>query len=436
MEKERNEQVVFVKDLLFASLYQWRKMLVVGLVFAVLLGAFAGLMEWKKVSASASLGGVAVLSEEYQMTRQRLERKQENYQNLVKSQEAYMVESPLMLLDPYQVYTATIELTVWPTEDEQEVIGAILNAYAAHLRSDPVINKAAEEIGMQSKYLMELVQLVNGGIETRSLTVTVNAADASAAQKVLDILAAGVQSAGTQIEQNIGKHNATVVISGVNERVNPLLIDQQKLAQTRLKDLKTQLADTKKELDGLKVPVASTGISKKKIVIFAVLGAIVGAMLVVGVACFEHIAGGVVYSGRTLKNCTGVKLLGGLTLKQPKCKIDRWLRRLEGRCSTEETAVVTATVKNYCRDGQKLLLAGSCDQANEKIAQLLKQAEVPVVGCGSLLTSADALEALPRCDAVLLVECCGVSKYQDVLLTLERIEDQKKTVIGCVLLDG
>lgn len=441
MEKERNEQVVFIRDLLFASLYRWRQILVATLIFAVLLGAFAGLLEWKKVAASISQEEFAAIKEEYQIERQRLEKKLNNCQALVDSQEAYNVESPLMLLDPYQVYTASIELTVWPTEKENgpetvDVAGAVLNAYAAYLKSDRVIDQAAEEIGMPSKYLLELVNLVNGGVETRSLTVSVSFASPEDAQKVLDVFVAGVETAGEQIEKNVGKHNATVVVSGVDERVDPLLIDQQKLAQTRLKDLNTQLAEVRNELDALRAPAAVAGISKKKIVIFAVLGAILGMALVVGIACFRHIAGGVVYSGRTLKNCTGVKLLGNMMLKKPKSKVDTWLRKLEGRCVTDKTAVVSATVKNYCRKGEKLLLVGSCDQANEKVSQMLKEADVSVDACGSLLSSAAALAALPQCDAVLLVECCGVSKYQDVLITLERIQDQNKPVIGCVLLEG
>ena len=441
MEKERNEPVVFVKDMLFASLYRWRQILVVALIFAVLLGAFAGLLEWKKVSANISHEEFAAIKQEYEIERQRLQKKMDNCQNLVDSQEAYNVESPMMLLDPYQVYTASIELTVWPSEmvagqETVDIAGPVLNAYAAHLKSDRVINQAAEEIGMQSKYLLELVNIANGGLETRSLTVKVSFASAEDAQKVLDILVASVEVAGAQIEKNVGKHNATVVVSGVDERVDPLLIDQQKLAQTRLKDLKTQQAEVQKELDSLKAPAAIAGVSKKKIVLFVIVGAILGMALVVGIACFRHIAGGVVYSGRTLKNCTGVKLLGNLMLNKPNCKVDAWLRKLEGRCVTDETAVVAATVKNYCRKGDKLLLVGTCDEANEKVAQLLKDADVFVDTYGSLLSSAAALAALPQCDAVLLVECCGVSKYQDVRVTLERIQDQNKPVIGCVLLEG
>lgn len=441
MEKEKNEQVVFVKDLLFAALYRWRQILAMGLIFAVLLGVVGGLLEWKSVSASISQEELAAATEKYESKRLQLEKKVENYQNLVDSQENYNVEAPLMLLDPYRVYRASIELTVWPSADQNaqnnvDIAGAVLNAYAAYLKSERVINQAAEAIGMQSKYLSELVQLVNGGVETRSLTVTVSSAAAEDTQNVLNILVAGVENAGAQIEQNVGKYNVTVVVSGVDERVNPLLIDQQKLAQTRLKDLRTQLSDAQKELDDLQAPAAAAGISKKKIVIFAVLGAILGVMLVVGIACFRHVAGGVVYSGRTLKNCTGVKLLGCMMLKRPKSKVDRWLRKLEGRCLTDETAVVAVTVKNYCGKDQKLLLAGSCEQANQKVAQLLNKAAISVEACGSLLSSAQTLEALPQCDAVLLVERCGSSKYQDVLLALERIEDQNKPVIGCVLLDG
>lgn len=440
MEKERNEQVVFVKDLLFTALYRWRQLLAVGLIFAVLLGALAGLLEWKKAAASLSGEALAAAMEEYETKRLQLEKKEAHFQALVSSQETYNLESPLMQLDPYQVYRASIELTVWPaagkTADSVDIAGAVLNAYAAHLKSDKVIELAAQAIDMPGKYLSELVKLANGGESTRCLTVTVSCAAPEDTQKVLDILVAGVDEAGTQIQTNAGKYNTTVVISGVDARIDTQLIDQQKQAQNRLKELKTQLSDAQKELEDLQAPAGATGISKKKIVIFAVLGGILGVLLVAGLACFRHIAGGVVYSARTLKNCTGVKVLGSMMRKRPKSKVDRWLRRLEGRCVTDQAPVVAATVKNACPKGAKLLLAGSCDEANQKVAQLLKKADVAVEACGSLLTSAQTLEALPQCDGVLLVACCGSSQYQDVLVTLERIADQNKPVLGCVLLDG
>ena len=351
MEKERDEQVVFVKDLLFAAAYKWRQMLAVGLAFAILLGAFAGFLGWKKASSGISEEALTAMTEAYDAQRLTLENKMNDFRNLVTSQEIYYQESALMQLDPYQVYSASIELTVWSSQSKNgqesvDVAGAVLNAYAAHLKSDRVIEQASEAVGMQSKYLQELVQLTNGGVETRSLTVTVSTAAAEDTQKVLDVLVAGVEAAGEQIKKNVEKHDATVVVSGVEERIDLTLIDKQKLAQTRLKDLRTQLAEVEKEFDALQVPAAVQGISKKKIVIFAVLGAFLGVAMVVGLAGFRHIAGGVVYSGRTLRNCTGVKLLGCLMLKRPKSKVDRWLRKLEGRCVTDQTAVVAATVKN------------------------------------------------------------------------------------------
>ena len=430
---EKNEQVVFMKDLLFAALYRWRQMLVAGLVLALLLGAFAGFLEWKKLPSEASEEEKTTAMQNYEQKRQQLEKKAEHCSVLVDNQRAYNTESALMQVNPYQVYKAAIDITVWPPKstDNTDPAGAVLKLYAAQLTADKMIREAAQAVDIQSKYLAELVQVSNGGLENRTLTITVRAATQEDTQKILDVLCSGVETVKQQL-----KYDTTVIVSGVDQRIDLGLLDQQKQAQTRLKDLNTQLTDAQNELEALKAPVTATGISKKKIVIFAVLGALLGIMLVAGLAGLRHIAGGVVYSGRTLKNCTGVKLLGCLMLTEPKCRVDRWLRKLEGRCITDESAVVAATVKNYCAKGQKLLVVGSCGQANAKMTQLLKNADICLESCGSLLRSPQALTALPQCDAVLLVEQCGSSKYQDVLLALERIEDQEKPVIGCVLLDG
>lgn len=52
MGQERDTRMVYIKDLLFVALYQWRKILLVSLVFAVVLAGVAGAMEWKSFSAA------------------------------------------------------------------------------------------------------------------------------------------------------------------------------------------------------------------------------------------------------------------------------------------------------------------------------------------------------------------------------------------------
>ena len=84
-----------------------------------------------------------------------------------------------------------------------------------------------------------------------------------------------------------------------------------------------------------------------------------------------------------------------------------------------------------------MLIAGDCAQADmAPIAEALKNLGVNVTVGGSLLRDPGAPEKLPAADCVLLVEKCGCSNYANILLTAERIADQNKPLLGCVLVEG
>ena len=58
-----------------------------------------------------------------------------------------------------------------------------------------------------------------------------------------------------------------------------------------------------------------------------------------------------------------------------------------------------------------------------------------LISGGNLLESLTAIEALPKCDAVLLVERCGVSRYSQINAQMQAIQGVNKQLLGCVVLE-
>lgn len=444
MAHERDEQVIFVKDLLFAALYQWRKILIAGIAVAVLVGGIMGIAQWRAASSTPSEEVVQEEVEKYETQRELLKKAVEDAEKLIESQELYHANSSLMALDPYNVYKATVELTI-PTGDRAvstdpsaDYTGAFLRAYAVYLSSDEIINEAAQATQTEAKYLREMVIFTDGKEATRSLNITVLYPNAEGAQKILDAILGHMDQAKEQVRQNVGDHRVSVVASSVNACIDLTVIEKQTDAMEHMEDLEENLENAQAQLAALQTPFFGSGTSTKKIVILAILGGILGAGLVACVVWFDHIAGGKVYSARTLKNKTGLRILGCAPARKVKNPIDLWLKKLERRCvQDDQLAIITANAVNYCADNAPLLITGDCDAADmEKMAETLKASGIQVIACGSLLRSPEALAALPQCGSVLLVEKCGRSRYSHVLQIMERVEDQQKNLIGCVILDG
>lgn len=216
------------------------------------------------------------------------------------------------------------------------------------------------------------------------------------------------------------------------------IADKQTDAAKQLSTLQKNVTTATEARDELVAPTASVPVmSKKKAVIVAFIGAVIGAFFVVGMAWFKHISGSALYSARTLKNKTGIKILGCLPDDSKKNAIDRWFRKLEGRSLDDKHLPIVAATVNNCFSGKKLLIVGQGAESDmETIAASLKKFDIQTVIGGNLPQRADTLEELPTCDAVLLVERCGVSHYANIDKTCERISDQDKPLIGCVVFGG
>lgn len=431
MEKNKNEQVIFVKDLVFSAFYKWRWIVAMALVFALVLGGIAGIIQWKNTSNATSENAEASNAE---TKKQQLDKAVEDAQMMVASQEEYNLNSIIMNLNPYSVYKATLQLTVLTNDDimheAADTTSAVLQAYSAHLNSDKVIDTLAQQMKMESKYLAELITTANSGSTTKSLTVNVVYPDKAGAEAILNGLKAELEKAAVEITEKMGEHSYSYATS-VDERVDLTIIDKQNEAIKRQDTLLAALATAQQQRDALDgFPLS--------VVLFAVLGAFLGAALVAGYACFKHIISNKVYSARVLRNRTGLRVLDCVPANGKKNAIDQWLRKLEGRSLDENCLnVAAANVRNYCLNANNVLITGDCSQADmAPVADALKNLGVNVAVGGSLLRDPSALEKLPSCDCVLLIEKCGCSEYANILLSAERIADQNKPLLGCVLIEG
>ena len=85
-----------------------------------------------------------------------------------------------------------------------------------------------------------------------------------------------------------------------------------------------------------------------------------------------------------------------------------------------------------------MLLAGQADEAViGAVAQRLsaEMPEVRVCTGGSLVQDAAAARKLRECDAVVLVEQCGVSRYSRISAQAESVREMGKPLLGCVAVD-
>lgn len=461
MNYENKDRELNLKALCFCVARKWKWMLVAALVLALALGAFRG---WKSLSAVMDGQYLAALKAayedsfaDYQNQFAALNTKINHVQDDIRNHKAYMEESVLMRIDYRNTWTATIQLYI-ATEENDFVSGAgtgytradlIADAYRNLLLDNRELAAIGEKLNIAPQYLRELISVplptYHEYQEGPLVTVTVRGKDAESVQSMMDALLGSLNTIRDEIADSMGKHTMNTVSTNVIAVVDENVADAQEDAADRLLDYVDYLEKYRYDLNQLSVPGMpdlSVSSAIKSAIKYAVVGFLGGVFLVAAVACVSFAVGDKVYSAEELKSRFGLAVLGKISFKNKKrCCIDRLLDRWENRGKTEEQgalAVAVANIANHCPENATLLVAGMAGEADvEKIVEALTRAlpGTAVIFGGSLLESLPAIKGLTKCDAVLLVERCGLSRYSQIDAQLEAVKGVNKQLLGCVVLE-
>lgn len=439
MEQQKESQMVYIKDLLFTVLYRWKAVLAVTLVMALLLGGLGLILG----SGAMSVEDAQKL-EIYETQKLAMDQRITSLQKTVQERQLYLEDALLMQLDPYNHYEAQLTVSVQVQGDETGFVSAfaaqaLLEAYRSVLTEESLLEQLAQILQQPSRYVSELIGATVPAIGTDTVTFTVKCNDGQTAAALAEAVKVHLEQYQGQIAQDLEPHTLSVLKSTAFATADTALAESQRVEMVRLADMITALTDARNKRTALVRPDVADGASKvKNTVILAVVGAFAGVFIMVCLLWIGHIGSGKVYSGRTLSNRTGVKVLGCLDSGSKRGPFQRWLRKLEGRADSADAALVATDIA-LRTDAKKLLVIGSGSEAVRKaLAAALKQAipQAEIAEAASVLCCPEALKALAVCEAVVLVEVCGSSRYQSIRQQTEKIEDYGKQLVGCVLVDG
>lgn len=455
MDYENRDQEVSLKRMLYSILYRWREVLALTVVFAVLCGGIQGYRAWRtandpEVVAQYELEYLTEV-ELYQKYQDSLESSIADLSESAEKQVKYLEESVLMQIDSYNACTASANLYVstdyqiLPGMAYQNVdeTGTILACYRSALSGKTVIDEIARSVGMQTKYLKELVTV--SVQENRILTISAYGTDCADAQRIVDLMLKYVDEIHAQIEGSVSNHTITLVTDTVGTNVDTALHDKQEREKETLERIEETLEQKREELEALEEPttqVVSNIGAVKTAVKWGILGGVAGCILAVGIGCWAFLFGDKVYSGDELRSRFNLKVIGGFCAG--KKHADWFCRRLkhgENRItenSEQNTQMLALNVCCYASGAKTVLMTGDAEAEEiENLTQQLHQklSAPQIIACGSLLSDPAALELLTKCDGVLLVEEAGVSHYSRIAKELERISDADKPLVGCIFIE-
>lgn len=447
MEYENQEWEISLKDMLFSVLYQWKKIIVFALVFAILLGGLKAFLEYKGniTEQQTEEGTIVALTEQekYDNQKKLLEHRIDEYESMITVQNKYMMESALMQIDFHRSYEASASLYV--SSDYQIMPGmiyqnenyssAIMAYYCSLLNDNMALEEIAEEFNMDVRYLRELISV---SVDANYIRIVVWHSRMETAEQIMERLIDSIKDAQSTVKKTIGAHSVEVLMQSTYEYTGNEISEKQRDEEERLVELETMLENAENELSGLVAPETAVVSCVK----WTILGCIAGGVLSVMWFCVAFLFGNKVNSAEELKRRLGVKILGNtMQEKEKNCKIDSFLRRMDGRM-TENTdanyALIGERILTCIEDNKTALISGNIE--NEETQKLISQLRKNTVGaelieCGSILKNADAVRNLRENRNVILVEVCGLSSYKQIIKELEMIREANAELIGCIVVE-
>ncbi len=485
------EQEIDLVSLFFTVLRKYRQILAAAAACAVLFGAlgmFKYVRSQKALEEAIANGEEIVRSKEEQTYEEEMvkyraaqtthDKNVADYKNQLKQNEAnqvraefdiknaqeYIDKSVLNSLDPYNVSTAsavfyiTTDYKILPGMDYQnpDYTSAVLSAYSSLLTNSETIGRIAEQFGMEERYMRELIG-VSVDSDTRLLTISTKGKDSQQAGDIMNAMLDRFAQLYDTIENAVGVHETTQVSISNNTTVLTWLRDQQQNTRDNMTTLQNNLTDLKNnhdlleqniqtaddDLAAMEKPEAPKG-SGNSTVKYAVLGFLLGGILVAGVAVVRFLVEGKVYSAEELQRTCGVKVLGTLAGDASKkakgldAAINRMEKRPDGSMDAEMIDLIATTVRSRMPQAEKILLTGDVPQQQLtalrdalQACDALKSAQV--TAAGSILTSSATVPLAAQADVILLAADCTCSQYSTVSAQNEKIKDLGREVFGCVL---
>lgn len=452
--EERYEPEIDLKDLFFHVLYRWRSVMAVAVACCALLSAYkaarmAELTPEERVPKKVREYELAL--ERYELDKASYEREIGNDLERLEQQREYVEKSVLMRMDPYHMPIASADIfvhldsTEWkdlPDNLGLDPTDGLLKMYTSNF-SATLDWKPIEELTGDEKIYLEEVLEVTVDYNSNAVSVRIVHSDDSLAPKILDIILNQIQDKQNTLANGMGQHTLTIANQSLTYIINQSLAEDQKTNIATIANYERSIIEHRAQLDELKENKPS-----KPFIIgfikYPIAGFVLGIMLMIVIYGMRYFFDGKLHGNKSLQYKYGYRLLGAF----PRTKktgffhcIDRLLDKLSNDYEILEKKEIykriSLNVVNLAGNNKNILVTGTVgiDQLQKIADAIISQDEgLTLTVSEDTCQNPETLNALAKCDAVLLVEQIEKSLSSCIRNECADITALAKPVIGYVLI--
>lgn len=430
---EEEEEISLV-DLIAYVFRHLKKMLIVSIVVALVVG---GLLGYKKSRNNVVNNDL----DTFLVSKESLDKKLEETNEELND---YLINNDFFGLTPYNSVQAKALYYV-EVDDSSNVdyTASLIKTYIAKLTSDDVLSGLASKYNINEVYISDYISIYshinNNQVDKDNNLIDINVyySDEEIANSILNDLENKLLSYNDELSNSIGVNKLTLVSENIYKGFNNNVVSIQNNKISYINGLVTSITDIQKQLNTLSTSETNDVSFKKSFVKYGVVG-FVGAFFVLCVYyALAFIFSDKVYSADEFKDKAKIKVLGNLTFDKTNSKYIGWINKLEKRPTSNDYDLIVSNINAY-GDTKKVLISGDLeDGVKQDIVSNLKKLlnGVEIVSCGSLLTDSSAVNKLDSVDSVILLAKCDKSSYKTIKEEKNKLDDLKVTNVYAIVVE-
>lgn len=474
-------------DMIADILSHWRGLIVALVLGAILLGGVSYTRSFRTVQNAqqqepAVQDEATVQAQLSQLERNLDEKSQAVVLTVLDDEKEYDLKktysenSIYMQLNPLQ--TVQTELIYQVQTADGSMDGQLGALYTSLLNNVGLYDWVAQQTGIETGYAGELISAetmssltipsTEMSLGSNCVKVSILQSDAEACQKLAEVVKSYISEEQKQLNDELGQHALVLVSETTGSVMNKDLMDEQIKCRNEIASLQSTIAATKADfteeqkkyyelltweeaeqseqpaqnVTAEEKPVPTPAVSKKYVLLGAVLFAFVYAVVI----CLVYIFNTRLRESDDLQSIYGIPQIG-LVVRESGRKIflDKWvdsLRHYGKRKFTAEqsmelafAAIKIAAVKNglnnICLMGCNM--SAGADKVCESLKAALEKEQISVSILDNVLYDAEAMEKMDAMQGAVLIEKSGSTLYNEVVDELELLKRQDIRVLGGII---
>lgn len=442
-----------IKNLLYTVLRSWRTFVIIGIIFAILFGAYSGIPSLLTMNDNEALTKnkleYAEKLKDYESSLEQLNNEISNINLEIESKKEYVENSVLMQTNPYDEIISSIDYYISADAHNLNILNYYVNFVKSSELYNEIINNA--DLDLEPKYLKEILA-VNADYESNMLSITLRHWDNDVSKRIMESVKKLLNEKNREINDNIVNHVYQLINESSMYTIDVDLEKKKIDMQDNIEGLKIKLESKESMIKELNKPepiVYSYRGAIKNTIKYMLLGSVLGIFLGAGYILFIYLISGRLNDKSMLRKSFQLNLLGDFShSKEGRVLgfIDRWIDKGFGyqnnNISDEEKIEIIKSNLSLIFDDckkQKIIITGSIEE-NElqkivnDIIKRLKSSNLEIIMGANISKTATTITGAAVADGVILIEKYNKSLISDISREVATLNQIGAKIIGLILL--